>query len=95
MEKYLTTVTDQLRCKEVRPYVEKELRDHIEDQIEYNVSKGMKQDDAEKAAVKDMGDPVETGELLDKIHRTKMAWEVIVLTAIITIAAIFFPSIPF
>ena len=92
MEKYLTTVTDQLRCKEVRPYVEKELRDHIEDQIEYNVSKGMKQDDAEKAAVKDMGDPVETGELLDKIHRTKMAWEVIVLTAIITIAAIIFHS---
>ena len=92
MEKYLTTVTDQLRCKEVRPYVEKELRDHIEDQIEYNVSKGMKQDDAEKAAVKDMGDPVETGELLDKIHSTKMAWEVVVLAAVITIAAIIFHS---
>ncbi len=92
MENYLTTVIDQLRCREVRPYVEKELRNHIEDQIEYNVSKGMKQEDAEKAAVKDMGDPVETGELLDKIHRTKMAWEVIVLTAIITIAAIIFHS---
>lgn len=92
MEKYLTTVIDQLRCKEVRPYVEKELRDHIEDQIEHNVSKGMKQEDAEKAAVKDMGDPVETGELLDKIHSTKMAWEVVVLTAVITIAAIIFHS---
>ncbi|MBO4456657.1 MAG: FtsW/RodA/SpoVE family cell cycle protein [Butyrivibrio sp.] len=87
MEKYLSAVAEQIRCKIARPYVEKELRDHIEDQVEYNISKGMEHEEAVKAAVREMGDPVETGISLDRIHRPKPAWGVIALMAVITIAA--------
>ena len=90
MEEYLTNVVEQIRCKAARPYVEKELRGHIEDQIDFNLSNGMEREEAVKAAVKDMGDPIETGMSLDKIHRPKLAWGVIVLMAIFTIAAMIF-----
>lgn len=59
MDEYLKIVLEQIRCKKARPYIRQELQDHIEDQIEANVSAGLNRTDAEKEAVKDMGDPVE------------------------------------
>ena len=38
MDEYLKTLLEQIRCKKARPYVKKELQDHIEDQIEANFS---------------------------------------------------------
>ena len=45
-----------------------EIRDHIESQIEDNLSEEMTFEEAEKNAVTDMGDPVEVGISLDRIH---------------------------
>ena len=64
MDEYLKTLLEQIRCKKARPYVKKELQDHIEDQIEANMQAGMDREQAEREAVRDMGDPVETGSLL-------------------------------
>ena len=41
MDEYLKTLLEQIRCKKARPYVKKELQDHIEDQIEANMQAGM------------------------------------------------------
>ena len=57
MDEYLNLLLEQIRCKKARPYIRQELQDHIEDQIDANVSAGMNRTDAEKEAVKDMGDP--------------------------------------
>lgn len=89
MDEYLNTVIEQIRCKAARPFIEEELRGHIEDQIEDNVASGMGQEEAVKCAVADMGDPVETGMSLDRIHRPQIAWGMLALVAVVTIIAMF------
>ena len=85
-EEYLKTLTDQIRCKMAREAVRDELLCHIEDQKAAFISEGMEQDEAEEAAVLEMGDPVETGNEMDRIHRPKMAWGMIALIAVLSIA---------
>lgn len=84
-EEYLKTLTDQIRCKMAREAVRDELLCHIEDQKAAFISEGMEQDEAEEAAVLEMGDPLETGNEMDRIHRPKMAWGMIALIAALSI----------
>ena len=83
MEEYLNNLLDQIRCKKAHAAIREELESHISDQIEDNMKAGMTREEAEKAAVCDMGDPVTTGISLDQIHRPKMARQMIVLMAVI------------
>ena len=75
--KYLETVAAQIRCKRAVPYLQGELEDHIEDQKEAYIIEGMNPEEAEEAAVREMGDPIETGVRLDMVHRPKMEWRVL------------------
>lgn len=84
-EEYLTILTDQIRCRMAREDVRKELLCHIENQKAAFLSEGMEAAEAEEAAVREMGDPVETGNELDRIHRPKMAWGMIALIAVLSI----------
>ena len=70
MDEYLKTLLEQIRCKKARPYVKQEFQDHIEDQIEANMQAGMDREQAEREAVRDMGDPVETGISLDRDRKS-------------------------
>ena len=57
----------------------------VEAELESNIStdhtseKGMSQTEAEEAAVREMGDPVEVGLEMDRIYRPTMAWGMIAL----------------
>ena len=51
MEEYMEKLISQIRCKKARPYIEREIKDHIEEQIAFNKSKGMSDEEAEKNAV--------------------------------------------
>lgn len=88
MDEYLKIVLEQIRCKKARPYIRQELQDHIEDQIEANVSAGLDRTDAEKEAVKDMGDPVEAGLSLDRIHKPQIAWKLLLIISTISVIGI-------
>lgn len=79
MEAYLEKLLSQIRCKKARPYISDEIRSHIESQIEDNLSSGMEYAEAEKNAVADMGDPIDVGILLDKIHKPKIAWKLLAI----------------
>ena len=59
--------------------VEEELREHIRDQAEAYEAEGMFEEEALEKAVRDMGDPVETGVALDRIHRPHMSWGTLAL----------------
>lgn len=85
-EEYIKTLTDQIRCKMVRPKVARELGDHIEDQTRAFMSEGMSRQEAENAAVKDMGNPVDAGVELDKVHRPTMPWGMIMLIILLSVA---------
>ena len=85
-EKYIQTVTEQIRCRRALPLVTKELEDHIEDQKCDYIEAGMDAAEAEESAVLEMGDPVEVGVEMDRIHRPKMAWKMIVLITVLNMA---------
>lgn len=85
METYLEKLLSQIRCKKARPYIAEEIRDHIECQIADNLSEGMSYEEAEKNAVTDMGDPVEVGISLDRIHKPKIAWKLLVIVGVLSL----------
>lgn len=88
MEEFLEKLLSQIRCKKARPYIKDEIRMHIEDQISDNIRSGMSKEEAEREAIKDMGDPVEVGISLDRIHKPQISWKVLSIIAIISIMAI-------
>lgn len=58
---------------------------HIEDQMAENIRSGMNKEDAEREAIKDMGDPIEVGISLDRIHKPQIAWRMLSIIALISI----------
>ena len=88
MEEYIKILLEQVRFEKAHKAIGDEIRAHIEDQAEANVSEGMDKETAEKKAVEDMGDPVETGIALDKVHRPQLAWELVVATLAVTVFSI-------
>lgn len=92
-EEYLYTLTGQIRCKMARGTIEQEINDHIEDQKAEFLSEGMSQTEAEEAAVREMGDPVEVGLEMDRIHRPTMAWGMIALIVGLSLAGYLLRSV--
>ena len=88
MEEYIRMLLEQVRFQKAHKAIGDEIRSHIEDQIEKNISEGMEKETAEKKAVEDMGDPVEAGVRLDKVHRPQVAWNVIIVAILIGVIGI-------
>lgn len=90
MEKrYIETLLSQIREKRARESVRQEISNHIKDQKERYIADGMTEEEAEKQAVTDMGDPVETGIALDQIHKPKPAWGLLAVIAFLCAAGVF------
>ncbi|MCH5344630.1 MAG: FtsW/RodA/SpoVE family cell cycle protein [Acetatifactor sp.] len=83
---FLDTVTAQMRCKRMRPMISEELEQHILDQAGDYEREGIEAEAAMEKAVEEMGDPVEIGVELDRIHRPRMSWGIVILTALIALA---------
>ncbi|MDD3412831.1 MAG: FtsW/RodA/SpoVE family cell cycle protein [Lachnospiraceae bacterium] len=93
MEDFLNTLLEQIRCNKAKPFIEEEIRGHIEDQIADSISYGMTKEAAEQAAIADMGSPVEIGISLDQIHRPQISWGMLALMAMISVAGIVIHSL--
>ena len=63
----------------------REIEQHLDEQIGEYLMEGMEPEEAEKEAVKQMGDPVETGISLDRIHRPRMPWGMLLWIGILSI----------
>lgn len=85
MHEYLDALSEQIRCKKARPLVVEEIRGHIEDQAESFEKDGMDKNLALEKAVAEMGDPIQTGVELDRIHRPKMQWSIIGMAALLSL----------
>ena len=88
-KRYMELLLEQIRNKRAKELVSREIESHIEDQKETYLAQGFSDYDAERRAVLDMGDPVETGVSLDAVHRPKMSWSMVLLTAIISAIGLF------
>lgn len=84
-EEYLDTLTSQIRYRKARESVRREIEQHLDEQIGEYLMEGMEPEEAEKEAVKQMGDPVETGISLDRIHRPRMPWGMLLWIGILSI----------
>ena len=84
-KEYIGLVTGQMRCKKARDMVAKELSDHIEDQTETYLEFGLSYEDAVARAVEQMGDPVEVGTAMDRIHRPRVDSRTIGFIGLLTV----------
>ena len=84
-QEYIELVTEQMRCKKARDMVAVELLNHIEDQAEAYEEFGLLHEDAVNRAVEQMGDPVEVGTQMDRIHRPRVDSRMIGYIAFLTV----------
>lgn len=83
---YLETTAQQIRWKRARPVLIRELERHLEDQRDDFIKEGKSPEEAERLAVRDMGDPVTVGTELDAVHRPKPQWGLLGLTIVLALA---------
>ncbi|MDE5910171.1 MAG: FtsW/RodA/SpoVE family cell cycle protein [Lachnospiraceae bacterium] len=88
-EEYIRILTEQIRCVKARDMVAEEMGKHIEDQVFAYKEQGMEEAKAMEMAVKDMGDPVETGVSMDRVHRPHISWGMMGIMAVIGMISIF------
>ena len=77
LDEYLEIVSEQIRYKKIRSTVTEELKNHILDPVEAFEACGAFPEEAMERAIREMGDPVETGVSLDRIHRPQMHWGIV------------------
>ena len=81
---FLNKVCEQIKYKPARTAISKEMEQHINDIKEEYTSKGIAENEAEEKAVLQMGNAEEIGRKLNKIHKPKFDWRLVLLIAILT-----------
>ncbi len=87
-KEYTELVCQQLRWKKARPVIEQEIETHLCDQREALMKSGMDEDAATFEAIRQMGDAVEIGTELDRVHRPKPVWGLFALTALLALIGV-------
>jgi len=78
--KYLEVVRQQIRWKKAQSPVLEEINNHITDQRNAFVSDGLNEEEATDKAIAEMGDPIVVGGQLDRAHRPRPDWPLLVMT---------------
>lgn len=94
-EEYMNSLTEQIHDKRAKRLVAQEIQNHIEEQAEAYEADGMTHLAAMQEAVRQMGNPVETGIELNKIHKPKMPWLMLGLVLLMMVAAIIMQGVIF
>ncbi|EDU36455.1 MAG: hypothetical protein E7210_00030 [Clostridium lundense] len=84
-DEYLRILSKNISNRKIRKEICMEIKNHIMDQKEVYIKMGYSNDDAEKAAIKDMGDPKATGKMLDSVHPPTIDWIQIIALIMITL----------
>lgn len=84
---FLLKVTKQIKSKEAKKYVSDELGYHLQQAKKAEMGKGMTEEEAETRAIDQMGNPMKLGQKLNKLHRPKVDWlMVLLLVAVLCIS---------
>ena len=94
-EEYMMSLTEQIRDTRAKHLVAEEIKNHIEEQTECYEADGMSHEMAVEEAVRQMGNPVETGIELNKIHKPKMPWAMLGIVTVLMLAAIVMQAVIF
>lgn len=85
---FITKVCEQIRWKKAHNSISEELLNHIEDQKWAFVRRGQKEEEAEKHAILQMGDAVAVGQQLDRTHRPKPDWGMLLIVGVCILVSI-------
>ena len=80
---FLEKVCNEIKYKPIRKEISKELENHIEESKEAYMHKGESEENAINKAILDMGDAEVIGKTLNKIHRPKLDYKLIILLLIL------------
>lgn len=88
IKEYLNHVCAQIRWKKSHEIISDEMEDHIIDQKNAFMSKGLDEETATDKAILEMGDPIDVGTELDSVYRPNPEWSLIILTGILLLLGI-------
>lgn len=86
---YCNKVSEQIRWKKAKPIIITEIENHLYDQRDAYMASGDDENAATHKAISQMGDAIFLGQELDKTHKPKPQWLMIVLTGIIMLLGLF------
>lgn len=83
IKEFLDNVCEQIKYKSIREDIAEELKNHMEELKENYIQEGMKENIAEQKAIEQMGDSKEIGKRLNKIHRPKLDWKLLLILIVL------------
>ncbi|ABW19883.1 FtsW/RodA/SpoVE family cell cycle protein [Alkaliphilus oremlandii] len=83
LNKYIVSFLNEV-CKEIKYHgvhknISEEIQGHIDEIADQYIENGMEEEQAIQRAIVQMGDPAEIGKELNKTHRPKTEWSILVL----------------
>lgn len=88
-KEFLNNVCEEIKYKPANKPIAEELDTHIQDLKNEYLCKGYSEEIAEEKAVEQMGDARQIGKRLNKIHRPKLDWKLLILSIILICFSIF------
>lgn len=88
LSEYLEAVGGQIRWKRARRPLLRELSDHIADQAAAFEAEGQSPEEALSAAVAEMGEPEAVGRELDRLHRPRSCWSLVLAIVLLFLAGL-------
>lgn len=79
IKEYSHSVCNQVRWKKAHNVIAQEIENHICDQRDAYIAQGEDENSATEKAILQMGDPISVGMELDKTHKPKAQWTMIIL----------------
>ena len=78
-ERFVSEVTNHIKSKEAKSFVATELDFHLKQAKNTWIEKGLSEEVAENKAVEQMGSPINLGQELNKLHKPKVDWFLLIL----------------
>jgi cell division protein FtsW (lipid II flippase) len=78
IQSYLKEVTSHIRSKEAKKFVKSELENHLHTVYHSYKEKGYSHEEAESLSIKQMGEPKQLGLNMNKLHKPKIDWFMLV-----------------
>lgn len=83
IKEFINTVCEQIKYKPIRNSISEELENHIEEAKENYMQDGLQEKEAEEKAIIQMGDAEEIGKKLNKIHKPKLDWRLLIILMVL------------
>ncbi|MBU3111948.1 FtsW/RodA/SpoVE family cell cycle protein [Clostridium lacusfryxellense] len=85
IKEYLSSICCQIRNSKIHSDIQEEVRGHIEEIAQEYIDGGLSENEAINNALTQMGDASLIGRELNKVHKQKPEWSIIILTSIFAV----------